>query len=246
VPTITEAALIFPAGSSFPQHNTMATLTTPAKPAGRLNLAGLAKAKPAKGKDYPILPETDESKQLVAVIRTQADELDSLKGSLDIHKSEITSIALPFYFAALHGRGEIPSSVIARNGTEEVLIEFQKRFKQPDSKGGEAAFNATLEQFQAAMGDHFDRFGRFGYKFTIDGDKIPAESAPAVLEGIQKVLAAHGCDPTEVLTAKETINTTSDFHTLRHSVFTPEQNEAIHRALPLVVQVKTKGRGFRK
>jgi hypothetical protein len=224
----------------------MPTLTAPAKAGGRLNLGSLAKAKPAKGKDYPILPETAESKELVDVIRKQADEFDSLKGSLDIHKSEITSIALPFYFTALQGRGEIPSSVIARNGSEEVLIEFQKRFKQPDSKGGEKAFNATLAQFQAALGEHYDRFSRFGYKFTIDGDKIPNEVAPAVLEGIQKVLTEHGCDPAEVFSAKETIGTTSDFHTLRHTVFTPAENEAIHRALPLVVQVKTKGRGFSK
>jgi hypothetical protein len=220
----------------------MQTMTTSAPPAAkpaRLNLPKVAKPK-AAGKSYPILPETVESKELVSVIRHEADEFDALKGSLDIHKAELGAIALPFYFGELHGRSEIPSSVIAKCDDGEVLVEFQKRFKQPDPKT--TSFDLVAAQVEAAMGEHYGRFGRFGYSFTIKGDLVPAEHAPAVLEGIQKVLAQFGCE--DALSAKETITTTSDFHVARHTIFTPQQNAELDRVLPMVKQVKTKGRGF--
>lgn len=46
---------------------------------------------------------TDE---IVELVLTQADELDALTASLDLHKAELRASASPFFFAATTGAAE--------------------------------------------------------------------------------------------------------------------------------------------
>lgn len=224
---------------------TTTTTQTAAPVRQKLDLGGLGKKKAAGTKtSYPVMPETEESAELVRIIRQEAAEFDALKGSFEIHKSELAALAAPFYFQNGHGQLEVPSSIACHAtsehvilgsnvpGIEEVLVCFQSRYK-------ETTDDAPI---LAVMGkERFAKYIRDSFSIKIDGDLVPLASAQELITELQELFAKHNA--AGALTAKQIVKPTPNFHAARHTAFDPEENQAINLALPIVVQVKTKGRG---
>ena len=227
----------------------MAKTTTPTKPVApvapaptpapakagfkKLDLSGLAKKDKGASKDYPLLPDpTGDVSKLVRDIVDEQQQLDALDGSLRTKKAELTSMAKQFYFTSLHGRSDIPSSVECRNCSSAVLISFQNRYKTlPD----EAPLIAAVGEENAA------RFFRQSFELKVDGDKaseLVGDAIGDLISEMQELFAKHGAS--EALTAKSIIKPTKDYHIGRHTAFTPEQNEALERACPVIAAVKKK------
>ena len=76
----------------------------------------------------------------------------------------------------------------------------------------------------------------------IKGEAIPEAAVEPLLAELQEMFARHGAS--SALVAKATIKPTKEFHTARHTLFTPEQNAALDKIMPISASVKTKlGRG---
>jgi hypothetical protein len=72
----------------------------------------------------------------------------------------------------------------------------------------------------------------------IDGDKLPADRTQALLDELQGLFAKY--QASEALKVKEGIRPLPDFHTLRHTALTPEQNLAVNQVCPIIAMVKAK------
>lgn len=93
----------------------------------------------------------------------------------------------------------------------------------------------------AAMGkEHAAKYVRQSFVIKIDGDLIPAEHAQSLINELQVLFASKKA--TAALSAKSVLKPTPAFNVERHRIFTPEQNASINLALPIVSQIKTKGR----
>lgn len=218
----------------------MKTATAPAPPAAKpgikkVNFGAIATATTKKpGTEYPVLPDDDHGTvaALVTKIAAATDELDALEGALAIDKAELRSLATPFYFERNHDLHEVPSSVEARNADgKNVLVAFQNRYAQC---ADDAPVIAVLGDERAA------RYFRQSFELKIAGDAIPDAEVEPLLAEMQELFARHNAGA--ALTAKAIIKPTADFHIARHSVLTVEENMALEKIVPIVVQIKTKGR----
>lgn len=211
-----------------------AAAPAPAKGLKKVNLGGIAVAKPDKGKTvYPALPDPDgEAALLVADILQESDELDALEASLALKKAELSGRAMQFYFEHLHGKHDIPSSIEARHGDRSVLVSFQNRYKQITD---EAPVLELLGDERTAQ------FFRQSFELNIDGDLIPEDKTEAIITALQELFMEHNA--ASALSAKSVIKPTKDFHTARHSALTVAENLSLQKLVPIVASVKTKGRG---
>ena len=223
----------------MPKKATTATATPAPAPAAtglkKINFGGIAStaAKKPAGKEYPLLPDDDEGRvqELVTEILSEQEQIDALEGSLEIHKAELRAHATPFYFEHNQGLHEVPSSVEARNKDGKcVLIAFQNRY-------AECKDDSPITEL---LGERAARYFRQAFALKIEGDKIPEANVESLLAELQEVFARH--EAGAALTCKAIIKPTADFHTARHSQLTVEENMDLEKIIPIVAQVKTKGR----
>src|SRR6266851_1350728 len=180
---------------------------------------------------YPILPDPNgELAIITARIIERTAQIEVLDGALTIDKSELKTLATPFYFTQASGKVDVASSVSAVSPTGEVLITFANRYGRLES---EAALLPIL-------GEQTSTFFRQAFALEIDGDKLPAEQAQELLNELQQLFARYHA--AEALKVKEGIKPVPDFHTVRHMALSPQQNLAINQVCPIIAMVKTKGR----
>jgi len=209
--------------------------STSSPPVGirKLNIGAVA-AKPASTKTaYPVLADTTgDIAKLAGDILDESAELEALEGSIGAKKGELRSLALAQYFPLHRGKGEIPTSLIALSADgREVTVQFKNSYKvMPD----ESAVAPILGDERTA------RFLRQKLGFKIEGDKIPEDALEPIYEGLVALFAEHGAQA--ALTGAQGIVPTKDFHTLRHTQLTEEENRAFDLACPIQVAVGTKGR----
>jgi len=214
----------------------MATKTkAKTKPAGIATLdvlAGIAAPPAAKnsGKSYPPIPEDSDGlvAKLADSLARDLDQFKALEGAVKTVKAELTSLGRRAFYNANSGKADPTSSVEARGEENNVLVTFQNRY----GSGDPAAITELIGE--EAAGEFFYQ----SFELKIKGDAIPAASAPAIIQAIAEVLAAHDCS--DALTANAVVKPNKTFHTARHSRFDPETNLALDRLIPPVAVVKTK------
>jgi len=180
---------------------------------------------------YPILPDPNGQLAIItARIIERTAQIEALDGVLTIDKSELKTLATPFYFTQASGKIDVASSVTALSPAGEVLITFPNRYGRLESE------SALLP----ILGEQTSTFFRQAFALEIDGDKLPAENAQELLEELQRLFARYHA--AEAVKVKEGIKPVPDFHTVRHTALTPEQNLALNQVCPIIAMVKTKGR----
>ena len=202
----------------------------------KVSLAGFAVQSPAgkTAKSYPLLPDPDgQAAEMVAMILDQSAQLEALDGSVELLKSELIAIAKPFYFQHHAGQHAVASSIEARTADGKVVrVGFSNSYR---GTADEAALVSVA-------GDHAARFFKQNFEIKIKGEAIPEAAVEPLLAELQEMFARHGAS--SALVAKATIKPTKEFHTARHTLFTPEQNAAFDKIVPISASVKTKlGRG---
>jgi hypothetical protein len=90
------------------------------------------------------------------------------------------------------------------------------------------------------VGERTASFFRQAFTLEIDGDKLPAEKAQELLDQLQQLFSRYHA--AEALKVKEGIKPVPDFHTVRHTALSPEQNLALNQVCPIIAMIKTKGR----
>ena len=208
------------------------TATTSAPAIKKINLGGIAKKADTKT-SYPALPDpTGDVAKLTSDIINESREIEAIEASLSIKTRELKVLAQDFYFNHHHGKHDIPSSVEAVGvSNEKVLVTFQNRY---------AAIQDESTIIDVLGEDRTAQFFRQSFELKIDGDKIPAESAQAVIDAIQTLFAEHNAS--EALAVKAVIKPSRDFHTARHTALSVDENMEVEMICPIVAMVKTKGR----
>lgn len=214
-----------------------APAAAPSQPAGlkKFNLGGIA-AKPATGrpvKTYPLLPDEDgQVGQLVTSILERAAQIEALEGAIELDKSELIILAKQFYFAHYSGQMAVASSVEARSGAQVVRVGFSNSYRGTSDDG------AILR----VAGEKGAKFFKQSFELKIKGDLIPEASVEPLIGELQELFARHNAGA--ALSAKAVFKPSKEFHTARHTLFTPDENLAIDKVVPIAASVKTKlGRG---
>ncbi|MGH7968730.1 MAG: hypothetical protein ACREIC_08395, partial [Limisphaerales bacterium] len=180
---------------------------------------------------YPVLPDPTGQLAIIATrIIERAAQLEAIDGALSIDKSELKTLATPFYFAQASGKVEAASSLNVLCPAGDVLISFPNRYGRLESE--------TV--LLPILGEQTAKFFRQAFTLEIDGDKLPADRAQELLNQLQQLFAQYQAG--DALKVKEGIKPVPDFHTLRHSALTPEQNLALNQLCPITAMIKTKPR----
>lgn len=211
----------------------------PAKPAAKkpgLNLGAIAKAKPEKGgKTYPIAVLDDEQRGLVTDLLAQKSQATALEGSIKALTDEVNTAALTQWLALAQGQTTPPSSIILPGLTTDTAIvticgDSGGRFKSNDAAvaAGEVA---------AILGD--DAFAETCETKTvlkIDLDEVGEDIRQALVDDILAAFTKHGA--THAISATENLVFKPAVKVGRFTRFTPEQNQRLAAALPLVLTLK--------
>lgn len=207
----------------------------PASGVAKLSFGKMAAKKEETKTAYPVLPDPHgNAASIAARLIERTAEYEALGGAIETDKAELKMFATPFYFEANRSRAEVPSSISVNSPFGEVLVTFQNRYKTlPD----EAPLVPILGE---ATGTHFKQ----AFELKISGDKLPVDRAQELLDRLQELFTEFNC--VDALEANACIKPTKDFHTARHTLFTPEQNLALDAACPIIAMIKTKGRGGKK
>lgn len=209
----------------------------------KLNIGAVA-AKPASSKTaYPVLTDpTGDIAKLSQAILDDSAALEALiggdgkGGSLGLNKAELRRLSADQYFARHSGRGEIPTSMLALSTDgREVTVQFKNAYKLMTDESPIAEILGD---------DRKVRFLRQKLAFKITGDKIPEDALEPIYNALVALFTEHKAEAAFVGT--QGIVPTKDFHTLRHTQLTEEENRAFDLACPIQVAVGTKGRGGEK
>jgi hypothetical protein len=202
-----------------------------ANPAGfrKVSFGSITKQKPDTRTTYPLLPDPQGRYAAIAArILERSVQVEALAGALEVDKAELKTLATPFYFTNASGKLDVPSSIGVTCSTGEVLITFQNRYGKLESEA----------PLLPILGDQTSRFFRQAFTLEINGDKLPAEQTQALLDELQALFAKFHAS--EALKVKEGIKRVPDFHTLRHTALSPEQNLAVDQVCPITAMVKAK------
>src|SRR5258708_28376217 len=84
---------------------------------------------------YPVLPDPNGQLAIItARIIERTAQIEALDGALAIDKSELKTLATPFYFTQASGKVDVASSVSAVSPAGEVLITFPNRYGRLESE----------------------------------------------------------------------------------------------------------------
>jgi len=195
----------------------------------KIHFGAIPKQKPDSRSPCPVLPDAQgQYAAMAARIIERSGQVEALAGALELDKAELKTLATPFYFTHASGKLEVPSSVAVLCATGTVLVTYQNRYGKLDSE----------EPLRPILGEHLGRFFRQGFALEIDGDKLPADRTQALLDELQGLFAKY--QASEALQVKEGIRPRPDFHTLRHTALTAEQNLAVNQVCPIIAMVKPK------
>jgi hypothetical protein len=197
----------------------------------KIQFGSIAKQKPVNRASYPLLPDPQGQYAAIAArIIDRSAQVEALAGALDLDKAEIKTLATPFYFTNGQGKLDVPSSIAVGCSSGTVLITYQNRYGKLESE----------ELLLPILGQQTGRFFRQAFTLEIDGDKLPAEQTQALLEELQQLFAKY--QASDALKVKEGIKPVTEFHSLRHTSLTPEQNLALDQICPIIAMVKVKAR----
>jgi len=197
----------------------------------KIQFGAIAKKKPDSRASYPLVPDPQGQYATIAArIIDRSAQLDALSGALDLDKAELKTLATPFYFTNGHGKQDVPSSVAVPCASGQVLITYQNRYGKLDSE----------ESLLPILGQQTARFFRQAFTLEIDGDKLPAEQTQVLLGELQELFAKF--QASDALKVKEGIKPVPEFHKLRHTTLSPEQNLAVDQVCPIIAMVKVKAR----
>ncbi len=198
---------------------------------GKLSFGAITKKKEGARTVYPVLPDPNGQLALMAArIIERTAQIEALEGACTLDKSELKTLATPFYFTQASGKIQVAGSVSVLSLAGEVLITLPNRYGRLESE-------ALLLPI---LGEQTSKFFRQAFTLEIDGDQLPADNAQELLNELQQLFGRYHA--TEALKVKEGIKPVPDFHTVRHTALTPEQNLALNQLCPIVAMIKTKAR----
>lgn len=201
-------------------------------------LAGLKKKPAAKEKEEkPLLPDpTGALAQAVQNAVTAKQQVEAYTLTLERNNKELTTAAVQHAFTIYAGRtGELEDTFQLKAGDSKAVISLKNDYRVKD-----------VDAVTAALGEHASKFLVKRNTIEIDADAIPPMVAPTFISELIKLakdsdlmLGIEEDGPCfNAISVKEVTKMDKSFHSARHSLFTPEQNAAIHEVIPCITSVR--------
>ncbi len=175
-----------------------------------------------------------------ATIRGVRAQLKALQGQEQTLAFDIKGLVKNHAFKTWHGQLSIGSGFqFAVENEEPITVLLTAKY---NIAKGENEKSPDLPRFEssmrAAIGENYEKLFKDGFAVKVDGELIPVEKQQDFLNGLNDLVTKLQLD-SGAIQAGPTIKHVKDFHTLRHSLLTPEQNAAVDEQYPMVIQVRT-------
>lgn len=214
----------------------------PKPPVDKLDLSGL-EGSDATGK-YPDLPATPKTRALVTRVIETSRDLKNAEEASDAAKAALVNTTFNFFVDNHVGMTQIPGGVRCAGldpdtGEDKTVLTLMTA-RYPLLKADDEAALAALIGARTVR----EQFVQ-GFKISISGDKIPADVAPDFIADLKELLAKHKVKG--AVKVESGIKPRPEFHTIRHSLLTPEVNLELQGTkgkeglLPMTIQVKVEG-----
>jgi len=201
-------------------------------PIKKVDLSAIGTKPSGSKKSYPALPVTPEMNEHLKVILKNNREIEVIEADTAARRAELIPQAMKFLYEFYRGKTDIESSLEAKTDEgDSMLFTMANRYRGlPDESPivdliGEARTTAYFSQ---------------SVEIKVNGDKVPLDNLPVFVAELTELCARHNASG--ALTSKAVIKPSPEFHTARHTAFTPEENIALDSFLAPVVSIKTKGR----
>jgi hypothetical protein len=212
----------------------------------KVSLSGIAKKKEDSSSKYPVYPDEDgKAAELAARIAERQELFDAVKGQLEVDKEELGRVLIrPWYLQHYHRKTDVPSSVIVNYDVKadpENGIEEHKGSVRVTVREQYYAFPSE-DAFTHVLGNQIEKYFRQSFELKIDGDKLPADKAPELIEKLQSLFAEYDCS--DALEAKECVLPVENFKALRFAEMDLSQSLALENVGEkglTMVSVSTKG-----
>lgn len=204
-----------------------------------INLAGLTVETKTKGKskEKPALPDSDGTLAAHVTSGIEAKQnVNAWDAAMKGANAALGEAAVKHAFTLYHGRQdgiEDTFQVVTTKG--KALVSLKNAYKVPEK----------LEKVRELLGSHADRFIRQSHTLEIDLDAMPEflvqtfiDELVALAVKLEEVTGSAEGAVKGAITVKPEVKIAKSFHEERHALFTPEQNEEIHKHLPCVVSVR--------
>lgn len=203
----------------------------PKRKLAKLSFGQLPEKKEETKTAYPQFCDP-EALHIAARIKTRAAEIERLEGLLETDKADLRQSVGLFYFQSGHGKRDVASSISLPSEEGEVLVSFANRYKKIVD---ENPIVAVLGE------DRVAEFFRCQDTIKIDCSQVPLDDQQAFVNEFQELVAKYNCS--DAVAVASEIKPIKEFHARRHVELTVEENQALEEVAPIVVMVKTKGRG---
>lgn len=194
----------------------------------KVSFANIAKREDKPKSNHPPLPDSPEVRELVDRIVADSENLTQVEARLAVYKAELKIRCTPFYFESNSGRVDVPTSIVAHGDDGEVMVVYQNRY-------GKLLDESSV---QSVLGRNTAKHFRQSFKVEVNGDKLPADKSQELLDRMSELFIEYGC--VDALSVKETIKPNDQFHAVRHTALSVEENIMVDMACPIIVQIKPK------
>ena len=186
-------------------------------------------------KEYPELDDpTGEMAMAVDELVTLNKKVESLSAQMSAIEQNLKETAIRQFFEQYHGHTDIPSSMKVRGFAEKIMLSFTSRYKEIAVDDKE-----TVTQIKAVLNGNAKRVLQERFAIKIDGDKVPEHIAQDLCDELVQLFDKYVC--TDALSLKQTYGVTKGFHTERHKLLSPTENNRLNEYIPFVTSVKKKG-----
>jgi hypothetical protein len=234
-----------------------------------MNVATKFKSKTTKAKtEHPVFPDPNQELVEIADELCQWNrDKEILDAKIKGNETLLKEVVQKWFFKHFSGKKDVPSSVKVEGLIEPVLVQLTSRCHGVKV---EAKNSDKLDAIEALLNKVYDKAVDENIKYEIDGNQIHEDNEAMFIEALSTVfkvfghgavdkdeqkmfvdslnqtveLGGHdksGGEMSEAITVAQSITPKASFHTDRHTLLSPEDNEKLQLLMPYVVSIKKKG-----
>lgn len=190
-------------------------------------------ARRGKATSYPIAPDPDGTlAQYAAKYKLAKEKFEAADAEMEQVRPRIIAGTFPFWCQYNSGKAE-HTHVSVQSPEGEIITVYQDRY---------LAASSAAEVQAIAGPDVLQTYFKPSFVIKIKSDALPESSVTqTLLNELIALFTKHG--QAGALEFKQSVIPRKGWADIRHRVLSPEQNVQLNAVCPIVVQLKTKGRG---
>jgi hypothetical protein len=125
----------------------------------------------------------------------------------------------------------------SRERRERGSWRYENQIIASNCRPGRSRSRAQADE-RGVTGEKGASFFKQSFELKIKGDLIPEAAAEEIIGELQALFARHNAGA--ALSAKAIFKPTKEFHTVRHTLYSAEENMEVDKVVAVAASVKTK------